>query len=117
MLHLVVAARGPRFRMRDDPGPHHVHVDVEHAAREMSFPVHRRGVIAIFPECAVPIVAPVVLLSGTPGDQLHRVRDRVVAVIVDEQVDVVRGDDVVQDAQAVASTRLEEPVQPAPPID
>ena len=95
---------------------HHVHVRVDQAASQVGIGVHRGGVVAVLPECAASPFAPVVLLSGPSGDELHAAGDLAIATILNQHVDVIRRNDVVQHAQPETFSGLVQPVNPAPSI-
>jgi hypothetical protein len=61
--------------MLDHAGAHHIQVDIDEAAMQMLVALDRRGVVAILPECTLAFLAPVVLLTRAPGNELHALRD------------------------------------------
>jgi len=65
-LNFMVAARRPLARVPYHPGPHHVQVDIHHAARQMLATLHRRGVMPVLPKCPEPLFASLVRLSRAP---------------------------------------------------
>jgi hypothetical protein len=58
------------------------------------------GVIAIFPECALLAFALVVFLRSATRDELHAFGDNVRTYVFDQEVDVVRRDDIVKDTKS-----------------
>ena len=115
-LDLVVSADFPLARMIDGSGPHHVEIDVCHAAEQVTAGLHCRCVIPVFPKCAFSILSPVELLSGAARDQLHCTRYLCLPFVEAKQVYVVRRCNVVEDGQAISPFRLEQPVPPASPV-
>lgn len=55
-------------------GPHHVPANVRQTAMQVLVGVNGCGVVAILPERSLAILALVVLLSCTAGDELHTLR-------------------------------------------
>jgi hypothetical protein len=102
--------------MRHGAGAHHVEVDVCHATKQVRITLHRGGVVAVLPKCTEALLALIVGLRRTTGHKLHRRGNLALAPIPHQQMHVVAGDDVVQDAESVAPPRLEQPRQPAATI-
>jgi hypothetical protein len=78
--------------------------------------IDRRRVVAVFPERPVSILALVVFLRCSPGDELHALCDDIPACVFHEEVDVVGCHHVVKHAQTVPRLRFKEPVQITAPI-
>ena len=98
--------------MADGASPNHVEVDIDHAQGEVPVSGHGRRKIAILPERASSPFAVVVFLGYASRDQLHAFRYATTLGIANQQVDVVRRDDVIEDRQAIALSRLVQPVTP-----
>lgn len=73
-------------------------------------------VIPILPECALSQLAPVELLPGAAGDELHTARDITLATILHQEVDVVGRHHIVEDAESKPLLGFEQPSQVAAPI-
>jgi hypothetical protein len=93
--------------MPNDTGPHHVQVDIDHAAHKILGRIHDGRVVAVFPERAAPLPAAVVLLRRSAGDQLHAGRDLIAAAIEREQMNMVVSDLIVERTQSKTFARLE----------
>ena len=102
--------------MRHDPRPHHIQVNIDQAAYQVCIGVNGGGVVAVLPECALALFALVEFLGGPSGNQLHALRYHFITGIENQQVDMVRGGDVIQYAKAKALSRLEQPMPPAIPV-
>lgn len=74
---------------------------------------NRRRMVAVFPKRTLTTLPAIVLLSNTSSQQLHARRNLLLAAIPDEQVHVIRGNDIVQYRKAVSFARFKEPVNPA----
>ncbi len=94
----MVAGVGPFIRVADHAGANHIQIDVDDTFEEVFLRLDRHGMIAIFPERPVPLLAAVIVLCGPAGHQPHGSRQRIVVVCRDDQVDMVAGDYVVQHA-------------------
>ena len=92
-------------------GAHHVQINVGDTAVQVRVCLNGGCVIAVFPERALSGFSAVVLLCTLSCHQLHAARSRVTASVQDQQVNVIGGDDVVEDAKAEALARFVEPVQ------
>jgi hypothetical protein len=58
----------------------------------------------------------VVFLRRAPGDELHALGDDVWACVIDQKMDVIRGDHIIEHAKTETLLRLEQPVQVAASI-
>ena len=67
-LDLAISAGKPLCGVLDHPGSNHVQVDVHDTAVQMFVGADRRGVIAIFSERSMVLLALVVLLRRAAGD-------------------------------------------------
>jgi hypothetical protein len=54
------------------------------------------GVITVFPERAMPVLALIVFLRRSPGDQLHALGYDIPACVFNQTMDVVGRDHVIQ---------------------
>jgi hypothetical protein len=77
--------------MTDDPGPHHVQIDVHQAACQMLPGLNRCGMIPVLPERTRTPLATVERLCRTALDQLHAGSDLVATLITHQQMDVLWG--------------------------
>ena len=91
-------------------------VDVHHAARQILLRVDRRGVVTVFPERPASPRALVEALPGAASDQLQPGRNLIPAAIEHQQVHVVAGHLVVEDAKSKTLPRLVQPAHPRAPI-
>jgi len=82
LLNLTITAVHPFERMIHCAGPNHVEVDVNQAAMQVFVGLDRRGVITVLPERPVSILALVVFLRRSPGDELHTLRDNISAGVL-----------------------------------
>ncbi len=112
LLDFVIAPGRPVARMRYDARPHHVEVGVCQTAGEVDACLDRSGVIPILPECSVSALAAIVPVAGTALDELHARGELIFPAVADEQLDLVAGDRVVEDAQPEAAPCVEQPVLP-----
>ena len=53
------------------------------------------------------------LLSSASGDELHALCDNICTGVFDQQVNVVRRDDIIENAKTITLLRLEHPMQVA----
>jgi hypothetical protein len=102
--------------MSDNPSPHHIQINVHKAANQVLIRRNGRGKVAALPKCALSRFPLIVLLGHPTSDQPHASWDFSMAQVFYQQVNMIAGCDVVQDGQAIAFTRLKQPVLPAQPI-
>jgi hypothetical protein len=62
-------------------GANHVQVDIDQTAMQMLVGLDGGGMIAVFPKCAMPVLALIELLRGSARDELHTRRDNVSACV------------------------------------
>jgi hypothetical protein len=68
--------------------------------------------VTIFPVSPVPILLLIELLSCSPRYQLDGIGDHVsVSVIPDKKMNMIGGDRIIQDAEAIALPRLKQPLE------
>jgi hypothetical protein len=72
--------------------------------------------IPVFPERASTLLSQIELLSDASLDELQGLWNFVAAPIRTKQVNVIAGNDVVKDGQAVAPLCFEQPMAPSPPV-
>jgi hypothetical protein len=111
ILYFVKATVHSCPRMADHSRTHHVQIDIHKTALQVCIIFNRRCVIAVFPECALTCLSAVVLLRRSPGYQLHTVQSDAFGPVQKEQVNLVGGDYLIEDAQTEALARLEQPPQ------
>ena len=75
-----------------------------------------RGMIAVFPECAVVSFALIVFLATGASDQLHAISDNLWTGISNQKVNVVAGHYVIKYGKTEALLRFENPAQIGLPI-
>jgi hypothetical protein len=93
---------------------HHVQVNIAKALSQMPASFYGGGMITIFPESALSTFANIVFLGGPASDKFKSFRNAVPTPgVVNQQVDVVRGDHVVQDTQIFEP--LSGPIEPFDP--
>ena len=78
---------------------------------EMGTCLNSSGMIAVFPKRTLPVFSLIELLGGSPSDQFYALRDNILTAIKNQQVDMVGSDNVIEDLEAVAFPRLEQPVK------
>ena len=61
----------------------------------------RRGVITVLPKRPMPILTLVVFLRRSPSNELHALRDHILAHILDQKMDVIGCHNVVEHTQSV----------------
>lgn len=71
ILNLPVAAVRPLRWVLHHAGSHHVQINMDRTAMQMLVGLDRRGVITVFPECAVASSAMVVFLRGARRNELN----------------------------------------------
>ena len=65
--------------------------------------INRRCVVAIFPISTLTRLALVIFLRNAASDQLHAIWNNIVAGIPSpKKVDMIRGNDVIEDTESVA---------------
>jgi len=82
--------------MIDNSCPNHVQVYIKETLSKVIVRCHSSGMVAIFPESALAPFSTIVFLFDTPGEQLHAGRDFLFTAIFDQQMDMIRGDSVIQ---------------------
>ena len=75
--------------------------DVDQTTVQVLVGFDRCGVIAVFPKRPMPVLALVVFLRRSPGDQLHAPGDNVFAGILRQKVDVIGRRHVAEQTQSV----------------
>jgi hypothetical protein len=73
----------------DHSGANHVQVDVDQTAVQMLVGLDGGGMIAVFPKCAMPVLALIVLLRGSARDELHALRYDISAGVFHQEMDMV----------------------------
>ena len=76
----------------------------------------RGGVVTVFPERTLALLAVIVVLGGASGDQLHALRNYVLARVLHHEMNRVGGHHVVEHAEPEALFGLKEPAQLTPSI-
>lgn len=113
ILDLVIPAEFPFCRMAHNSCPYHVQIDVSHTLNQMGILLYCRGVITILPESPFPAFSLVILLACPARDQLDGLGDNLFPLGVPyHEVNVVRGDRIVQNRNPKTLPRLEQPLQP-----
>ena len=77
---------------------------------------HSSSMISVFPESTFTTLSAIVFLRDASGGQLHTGREFLFTTVSNQQVDVVRGNCVVQYRQTISTPCLIKPVDPASPI-
>ena len=111
-LNFIVATHFPFRGMADDSGPYHVQIDIDEATDQVSIRGDGCGEIAIFPECAPSGFSLIEFLCDPSSYQLHTFRNTAVTLVMNKKVNVIRGDDVVQNRKAIAFSGFEQPMPP-----
>jgi hypothetical protein len=104
-------------RFAHEPGADRVRLDVPAALEEIPLGVDERGTIATFPERPRAPVTPVEILHVTPAERLHHSRWRLPLASRDEQVYVIRHQDVRVNRAARVSAGATQRVQITRAID
>src|SRR3990172_3108390 len=112
----MVAAGLPFGGALHHPPPDHVEVDVDKAARQMLARLNRSGVVAILPEGPPASLSLVVTLPRPAGDELQAAGNLALRSVANQEMNVVAGNGVVQDAEPVAFARLVQPPHPRSPV-
>ena len=76
----------------------------------------RGGVVTVFPERTLALLAVIVVLGGASGDQLHALRNYVLARVLHHEMNMVGGHHVVEHAEPEALFCQKEPAQLTPSI-
>ena len=92
-------------------GANHVQIDVNKATVQVLVSLDCRGMIAVFPECAVASFPLIVFLATAASDQLHAIGDDVWTGIFNQKVNVVAGHYVIKYGKTEALFRFEKPAQ------
>ena len=112
-LDFRVSARRPQRWVRYSPGAYHVQVNVCKTTDKVMVRFHCGCMVAIFPESPFSLFPLVKLLSCPACDHLHRLWDDITLPAVEyEQMDMIRGDHIVEDPQTVALFGFKQPVYP-----
>jgi hypothetical protein len=69
-----------------------------------------RRMIAVFPKCAMPVLALIVLLRGSARDELHALRDNVSACVFHQQMNMVACHHIVQYAETESLLCFKDPM-------
>jgi hypothetical protein len=93
--------------MVDHAGANHVQINVHQTPMQVLIGLNSRSMISVFPERTLPPFALIVLLRGSPGDELHALSDNIGASISDQQMNVIRCHRVVEHAETKALLGLE----------
>src|SRR4030042_5282692 len=112
----MVAAGLPFGGMLHLPRPNHVEVDVDQAAGQMLARLNRGGVVAVLPEGPPASLSLVVILSRPAGDELQAACNLAPRSVAHQEMNVVAGNGVVQDAEPVAFAGLVRAPYPRSPI-
>jgi hypothetical protein len=103
--------------MVNNPCSNHVQVDINHAPYEMFSALNSGGVITVFPECPFAAFSLIVFLAATAGHQLQGPWQNVTGAAINyQEMDMVRGDHIIQNLQPVTLLRLKQPVPPSLPV-
>jgi hypothetical protein len=98
--------------MLDSPSAHHVEVDIGEIPLEMASGLDGGRMVTIFPKGSLPDFPGIVLLACPFGDQLDHLGNLVIpSPISDDEVDMIRGNRVVQDLDIKPFTGLIQPVK------
>jgi len=92
-------------------GPYHVQIDVHKTAMQVRTGFDGGGVIAVFPEGAQARLPAVVVLRRSPRNELHAPGDNPFLRILDQQMDVIGGYRIVENAQPKSFAGFIEPAQ------
>ncbi len=100
--------------MGHNPSPHHVQINVDHALNEVRICLNGSGMITIFPKGSFALFPSIVFLACSTRDQLHCLWDYVFPFIIPyDEMNMVRGNTVVQDGDLKTLLCLKEPLQPS----
>ena len=77
--------------MRNHSGANHVQLDINKTTLKVLVSLDGRGMIAVFPECAVASFALIVFLATAASDQLHAIADNLWTGVSNQKVNVVAG--------------------------
>lgn len=116
LRQLGIAALRPARGVFNDPGPHHVQIDVRQTADEMVVCSNSGGMIAILPESPLSRLALIVFLGDSAGNKLHAPGDFSPTEVFQQEMDVIAGSNVIQDAEAVSFLGFEKPTDLAPAV-
>jgi hypothetical protein len=72
--------------------------------------------VPVFPKCTLAVLPAVEFLGSFSRYQLETLGDHLSLSIYNQQMDMVAGDRVIKNIQAVALFRLKQPVQPTLPV-
>jgi hypothetical protein len=96
--------------MGDFTGTNHIQVDIGDATVQMVVGFNCCGMIAIFPESTFAILPQIELLGGSAGYQLQALRNGFLTAIQHQQVDVIGGDNVIENLEAKTFLGLIQPM-------
>jgi len=98
-------------------GPNHIHVHVNQTLNQMVVCFHRRRMIPVLPESTFSLLPLIIFLPRPSCYQLYGFRDDIsFSVVSYQEMDVVGGHHVIQNAQTKAFPGLEKPSQPSPSV-
>ena len=98
--------------MLHNTATNHVEIDVNEALDQVLVGFNRSRMVAIFPVRPFPTLPLIELLPCSSRDQLDRVRDRVpVSVVLDKKMDMVGGDRVIENAEAISLPGFKQPLE------
>jgi hypothetical protein len=93
--------------------PHHIQIDINHAIKQMMPVFDGSCVVAIFPECALSILATVIHLADAARNKLHCCRNTAIFFRSRyNKMNMIAGNVVVEDFYSEALFGLKQPFQP-----
>jgi hypothetical protein len=93
--------------MRYDSSPNHVKINVNKTLNQMLVGFYRRRMVTILPVSPFSALPLIEFLPGPSRHQLHRPCNGIpIAMVSEQDMDVVRGHHVIEHAQAIALPRL-----------
>jgi hypothetical protein len=99
-----------------DSGANHVQIDVNKTTVHVLVSLDCRGMITVFPECAVASLPLIVFLPSAACDQLHAISDNVWTGVSNQKVNVIAGHVVIKYRKTEALLRFENPARIGLPI-
>lgn len=110
-LYFVESGGWPLRGVGHHAGPDHIHVNIRHTAPKVAVGLNGGGVVAILPEGTKTTFAGIVFLGDPPLCQLHgALNDIGIAFVINDQMDVIAGNDVIEQAKAVPFASFPKPV-------
>jgi hypothetical protein len=98
--------------MRDRAGTDHIQIDIQHAATQMMAGLHRRRMIAIFPESSFTFAPFIEILRSPACRQLHAPGYGLVHGILDQQMNVIAGHHIIKHRKMVSMNSFSQPIKP-----